>query len=470
MEAKRDMTTVRMADVLANPEQFDGQEIQLAGWVRTIRDQKHFAFIDLNDGSSFSGVQIVATREHLPAYDQLVALGSGASLLVRGVLKLTPSQKQACELQAQHFEVMGASDPHYPLQPKRHSPEFLRTIPHLRPRTRLFNAVYRVRSEAAFQLHRFFHERGFMYVQTPLITSIDAEGAGDMFRVSTLDPQHPPLNEAGQVDWSQDFFGSETSLTVTGQFHAEAFAQAFSKVYTFGPTFRAEHSNTTRHAAEFWMLEPEIAFAELEDVMQLAEDMLRYLLKAIMQSCPTELAFFNQFVSPGLLERLQLVIDKPFERMTYTEAVQALEQSGQKFQYPVHWGMDLQTEHERYLTEQLVGGPLFVTDYPKEIKAFYMRQNEDGKTVAACDCLVPGVGEIVGGSQREERLDRLIARMEELEMKREPLEWYLDLRRYGSTKHGGFGLGFERILMYLTGVANIRDVALFPRTFGSAEF
>ena len=460
----------QIRELVARLDELDGQRVEVAGWARTIRDQKHFAFIDLNDGSDFPGLQIVLTREALANYDEVVAQGSGAAFVVRGVLRATPEARQRCELAAESIEIEGASSPDYPLQPKRHSPEFLRQIPHLRPRTRLFNAVFRVRSEAAFALHRFFHERGFLFVHTPLITSIDAEGAGDMFRVTTLDPQQPPLTEDGEVDWHEDFFERETALTVTGQLNAEAFAQAFGRVYTFGPTFRAEHSNTPRHAAEFWMLEPEVAFADLEDIMVLAEDMLRELIRSMLERCADELAFFDRFVAPGLLERLEAVASSDFARMTYSEAIEHLLAAGERFKYPVHWGADLQTEHERYLTEEIVGGPVFVTNYPKDIKAFYMRENEDGRTVAAMDCLVPGVGEIVGGSQREERVERLEARMQELGMDSSALDWYLDLRRYGSTRHAGFGLGFERILMYLTGVANIRDVAAFPRTTGSALY
>ncbi len=464
------MLPQQISTILADIAAHDGRELLVAGWARTIRDLKNLAFIDLSDGSAFSGLQIVLTPERVRNFAEIVAEGSGAAFRIRGILRATPAGKQPCELEATEILLEGATRPDYPLQPKRHSPEFLRSIPHLRPRARLFTAVFRVRSETAHAIHEFFHDRGFLLVHTPLITSIDAEGAGDMFRVTTLDEKNPPLTEAGGVDWSQDFFEKKTSLTVTGQLGAEAFAQAFSRVYTFGPTFRAENSNTPRHAAEFWMVEPEVAFAALGDIMQLAEDMLRHLVRSILVRCPEELAFCNRFVAPGLLERLEKVAGASFARMSYTAAISRLEAVRERFQYPIFWGSDLQTEHERYLTEEVVGGPVFVTDWPRDLKAFYMRQNEDGRTVAAMDCLVPGVGEIVGGSQREERLDRLEARLAELGMDTEALDWYLDLRRFGTTRHAGYGLGFERMVMYLTGVGNIRDVSAFPRTTGTALF
>ena len=431
---------------------------------------KNFGFIELNDGSSFKGLQVVFERESLSNYDEIAHLNVGAALIVKGKFLLTPEAKQPFELKAASITVEGGSAPEYPLQKKRHSPEFLRTIQHLRPRTNLFSAVFRVRSVAAQAVHEFFQSRGFVYVHTPIITGSDCEGAGEMFRVTTLDLENLPRTADGKVDTSQDFFGKPTSLTVSGQLNAENFAMAFGDVYTFGPTFRAENSNTQRHAAEFWMIEPEMAFADLDDDLVCMEDMVKFIIRTVLEKCPQEMEFFNSFVDKGLLARLENVISNEFGRVTYTEAVDILLQSGHKFDYPVEWGIDLQTEHERYLTEQVFKKPLFVTDYPKDIKAFYMRLNDDGKTVAAADCLVPGIGEIIGGSQREERLDVLTARMAELNLKEEDYWWYLDLRRYGSCRHAGFGMGFERMVMYLTGVSNIRDVELHPRTVGNAEF
>ncbi|MBQ9415883.1 MAG: asparagine--tRNA ligase [Clostridia bacterium] len=459
-----------VAEIEKDPQAYAGREVVIGGWVRNLRDSKSFGFIDLNDGSSFSSVQVVIEQAILSNYAEIVAQNVGAALVVRGKVTLTPGAKQPYEIHAQSVEVEGMSTPDYPIQPKRHTPEFLREQAYLRPRTNLFNAVFRVRSEVAYAIHSFFHERGFVYVHTPLITGSDAEGAGEMFRVTTLDMKNPPRTEDGEVDFSQDFFGKSTNLTVSGQLEAETYAQAFGKVYTFGPTFRAENSNTARHAAEFWMIEPEIAFADLNDDMQLAWDMIQYIVRYVLEHCKAELAFFGKFVDTTLLERLNKLAVSQYTRVTYTEAMELLKKSGAPFKYPVEWGMDLQTEHERYLTEQIYHCPVFVTDYPKEIKAFYMRLNDDGKTVAAMDLLVPGVGEIIGGSQREERLDVLTARMEENKMRQQDYWWYVNLRRYGGTKHAGYGLGFERIIMYLTGVSNIRDVLPYPRTVGNAEY
>ena len=453
-----------------DPAAFAEREITVCGWARTIRDMKSFGFLELNDGSCFKGLQVVFAAEDLENYADVAKQNVGAAFSVRGKFVLTPEAKQPFELKAAEIRLEGASAPEYPLQKKRHSVEYLRTVAHLRPRTNLFSAVFRIRSTAAFAIHEFFQSRGFAYVNTPLITGSDCEGAGEMFRVTTLDVNDPPRTEDGQVDWSQDFFGHETSLTVSGQLNGESYAMAFGSIYTFGPTFRAENSNTPRHAAEFWMIEPEIAFADLEDDMDLAEDMLKYVIRTVLDTCTQEIEFLNSFVDKGLRDRLELVASSDFARVSYTEAVEILASSGAEFKYPVYWGCDLQTEHERYLTEKEFGKPVFVTDYPKEIKAFYMRLNDDGKTVAAADCLAPGIGEIIGGSQREERLDILEKRMEELGMDKAGYEWYLDLRRFGGTKHAGFGLGFERLIMYLTGVGNIRDVIPFPRTTGSADF
>ena len=464
------MKRQKIAGIYESPAAFDGQRLTVCGWVRTVRDMKNFGFIELNDGSCFKSLQVVMARESIGNYDEIASQNVGAALIVRGTLACTPEAKQPFELKAEEIEVEGVSAPDYPLQKKRHSVEFLRTIQHLRPRTNLFNAVFRVRAAAAQAVHTFFRERGFVYIHTPIITGSDCEGAGEMFRVTALDPADPPRNEDGSVDYTKDFFGKSTNLTVSGQLSAENFALAFGDVYTFGPTFRAENSNTQRHAAEFWMIEPEMAFADLDDDLECMEAMVKFIINYVLEHCPQELEFFNSFVDKGLLERLKHVANSDFGRVSYTEAVDILAKSGHKFDYPVKWGIDLQTEHERYLTEEVYKRPVFVTDYPKEIKAFYMRLNDDGKTVAAADCLVPGVGEIIGGSQREERLEVLTARMKELGLREEDYWWYLDLRRYCSCRHAGFGLGFERMVMYLTGVSNIRDVELHPRTVGNAEF
>lgn len=456
--------------LFATPDSYTGKEITVCGWIKTSRQSKNISFIELNDGSCFKNLQVVYSQDAISNFEEISALNVGSAICVKGNLVATPEMKQPFELQANEICVEGASTPEYPLQKKRHSLEYLRTIQHLRPRTNTFSAAFRVRSVAAYAIHKFFNERGFVYAHTPLITTSDAEGAGEMFRVTTLDVGQPPLTENGQVDYSQDFFGKGTSLTVSGQLQAEAMAMAFGKVYTFGPTFRAEKSYTARHAAEFWMIEPEIAFADLQDDMDLARDMLKFVLSYIYDNCPTELDFFEAHFEKGLKDKLRNVIDSEFATVTYTEAVEILQKSGQKFEYKLEWGCDLQSEHERYLTEEVFKKPLFVTNYPKEIKAFYMRLNDDGKTVAAVDCLVPGIGEIIGGSQREERLDLLTKRIEEIGGTAEEYGWYLDLRRFGGAKHAGFGLGFERLIMYVTGIANIRDVLPFPRTTGSAEF
>ena len=464
------MERLRLQALFADPAKYDGQTVTVCGWVRSVRDMKQVAFVQLNDGSAFSDLQVVLAQDGLSNFDEIVGQNVGAALCVRGVVQLTPERDQALELHATEITVEGASAPDYPLQKKRHSVEFLRTIAHLRPRTNLFRAVFRVRSVAAQVIHQFFAERQFVYVHTPIITGSDCEGAGEMFRVTTMDPANPPRDENGEIDYSQDFFGKETNLTVSGQLNVEGYALAFGDVYTFGPTFRAENSNTTRHAAEFWMIEPEIAFAGLTEDMALAEDLMKYVISAVLEQCPEEMAFFDQFVQKGLLERLRHIVDSDFARITYTEAIAALQKVQDRFAFPVEWGLDLQTEHERYLTEEYIGRPVFVTDYPKDIKAFYMRLNDDGKTVAAMDLLVPEIGEIVGGSQREERLDLLEQRIKEMGLNPEDYGWYLDLRRFGGTKHAGFGLGFERLVMYLTGVGNIRDVLPFARTVGTAEF
>ena len=456
--------------IFADAQSFDGQTLTVCGWARTIRDMKNFGFIELNDGSCFKSLQVVMARETLPNYDEIAGQNVGAALIVRGTLVCTPDAPQPFELQATEITVEGVSTPDYPLQKKRHTVEYLRTIQHLRPRTNLFSATFRVRSVAAQAVHEFFQQRGFVYIHTPLITGSDCEGAGEMFQVTTLDLDNPPRTEDGAIDYSKDFFGKKTSLTVSGQLNAENFAMAFGDVYTFGPTFRAEYSYTARHAAEFWMIEPEMAFADLDDDLECMESMVKFIITRTMERCPQEIEFFNKFVDKGLKERLEHVASSDFGRVTYTEAIDLLLKSGHKFDYPVEWGIDLQTEHERYLTEEIFKRPVFVTDYPKEIKAFYMRLNDDGKTVAAADCLVPGIGEIIGGSQREERLDILEARIAELGMDPKDYWWYCDLRRYGSCRHAGFGLGFERIVMYLTGVSNIRDVELHPRTTGNADF
>ena len=460
------LTTVKQ--IWENREAYLDREIDLGGWVRSNRDSKSFGFLTISDGSFFEPLQVVY-HDSLSNFQTTRKINVGAALIIRGTLVATPDAKQPFEIQASEISVEGDSAPDYPLQKKRHSPEFLRTILHLRPRTNLFQAAFRVRSVIAFAIHRFFQERNFVYVHTPLITSSDAEGAGEMFRVTTLDPNDIPRTPDGLVDYRADFFGKETNLTVSGQLDGEAFAQAFRDIYTFGPTFRAENSNTTRHAAEFWMIEPEISFADLNDAMALAEDMLKYIIRYVLEHAPEEMEFLNRFVDTGLLERLNHVLNSEFGRISYTEAVDILMQHNDSFDYKVSWGTDLQTEHERFLTEQVFKRPLFVTDYPKDIKAFYMKLNPDGKTVAAMDCLVPGIGEIIGGSQREDDYDKLLARIQELHMDEESYRFYLDLRKYGSSRHAGYGLGFERCVMYLTGIQNIRDVLPFPRTVGNCE-
>ena len=445
-------------------------DVSVSGWVRTVRDSKAFGFIELNDGTYFKNLQIVLEDGKTADFANALKVTLGSAIRAKGDLVPTPGMKQPFELKAKEIEVVGLCSPDYPLQKKRHSFEYLRTIAHLRPRTNTFYAVFRIRSLAAQLLHAFFAERGFVYVHTPLITTSDCEGAGEMFQVTTLPLENVPKTESGEVDYSQDFFCKPANLTVSGQLNVETFCQAFRNVYTFGPTFRAENSNTTRHAAEFWMIEPEIAFADLQDDMELAEDMLKYIIRYCLENAPEEMEFFNSFVDKGLLDRLHNVVDNEFAHVTYTEAIELLKKHADRFEYPVEWGCDLQTEHERFLTEEVYKRPVFVTDYPKEIKAFYMKLNPDGKTVAAVDVLVPGIGEIIGGSQREENYDVLVSRIEELGMKKEDYSWYLDLRKYGTNKHAGFGLGFERMIMYVTGMGNIRDVLPFPRTVGTAEF
>ena len=464
------MERTAIAAIFADQDRLDGQAVTVMGWARSIRDMKGFGFIELNDGSCFKNLQVVMDASLLDNYKEIAGQNVGAALIVKGQVVLTPGAKQPLEMKAASIQVEGPSTPDYPLQKKRHSMEFLRSIQHLRPRTNLFSAAFRVRSVAAHAVHCFFQDRGFVYVHTPIITGSDCEGAGEMFQVTTLDLNGLPRTEDGKVDYSKDFFGKQTSLTVSGQLNAENFAMAFGNVYTFGPTFRAENSNTQRHAAEFWMIEPEMAFADLGDYMDNAEAMIKYVITTVLAKCPDEIGFFNSFVDKGLRERLEHVASSDFGRVSYTEAVEILKKNNDKFDFKVEWGCDLQTEHERYLTEQVFQRPVFVTDYPKEIKAFYMRLNDDGRTVAAADCLVPGIGEIIGGSQREERIDVLEKRMGELGLKPEDYWWYLDLRRYGSCRHAGFGLGFERMVMYLTGIGNIRDVELHPRTTGNAEF
>ncbi|WP_105618412.1 asparagine--tRNA ligase [Vallitalea okinawensis] len=461
-------TTVK--ELFRNPEQFADKEITVAAWVRSIRASNAFGFIVVNDGTFFKTLQIVFEADQLDNYKDISKVPVGSAVIATGQLVLTPGAKQPFELKATKIEIEGLSTSDYPLQKKRHSFEYLRTIAHLRPRTNTFAAVFRVRSVTAYAIHKFFQDRGFVYVHTPIITGSDCEGAGEMFRVTTMDLENLPTTDEGNVDNSQDFFGKESNLTVSGQLNVETYAMAFRNVYTFGPTFRAENSNTPRHAAEFWMIEPEIAFANLEDDMELAEDMLKYIITYVMEHCPEEMAFFNQFIDKGLVDRLENIVNADFARVTYTEAIDLLKNSGNKFEYKVEWGADLQTEHERYLTEEVFKKPVFVTDYPKDIKAFYMRMNDDNKTVAAMDLLVPGVGEIIGGSQREERLDVIEARMKELGLHKDDYWWYLDLRKYGGTKHAGFGLGFERAIMYMTGMSNIRDVVSFPRTVHNSEF
>lgn len=460
---------ILIRDLIKDYEKYSDKEVKVGGWIKNSRFSKNVGFIELNDGTFFNPVQIVVGKEN-EDFEKSEKLKLSSAIIVVGKLVLTPNSKQPFEIQASKIIVEGESTDDYPLQKKRHTFEFLRTILHLRPRTNTFNAVFRVRSRLAFAIHKFFNERGFVYVHTPIITGSDAEGAGEMFRVTTLDLDNIPKDDDGNVDFSQDFFSKSTNLTVSGQLQAEAYALAFRNVYTFGPTFRSEHSNTPRHAAEFWMMEPEICFADLDDVCNLAEDMVRYIIKDVMENCEEEIKFFNSFVDKNLIERLTKVANKSFKKLTYTEAVEILQKSGEKFEYPVEWGMDLQTEHEKYLSEKVVDGPVFVTDYPKEIKAFYMRLNDDNKTVAATDLLVPGIGELIGGSQREERYELLDKKMDELGFNKEEYKWYLDLRKYGGVKHGGFGLGFERMVMYMTGMSNIRDVIPFPRTVGHCEY
>lgn len=461
-----ELTNIR--EIFRNKDKFADKEVTIGGWVRSNRNSKNFGFIVVNDGTFFEPIQVVYGNG-LDNYDEVGKINVGAAIIVRGTLVLTPDAKQPFEIQAAEVTVEGASTPDYPLQKKRHTFEYLRTISHLRPRTNTFEAVFRVRSLCAYAIHKFFQERDFVYVHTPLITESDCEGAGEMFQVTTLDLNNLPMTEDGKVDFSKDFFNKPTNLTVSGQLNGETYAMAFKNIYTFGPTFRAENSNTTRHAAEFWMIEPEIAFADLEDDMMLAESMLKYVINYVLENAPEEMAFFNNFVDKGLLDRLRNVVENDFARVTYTEAIDILSKHNDKFDYKVSWGCDLQTEHERYLTEQIYKRPVFVTDYPKEIKAFYMKLNDDGKTVAAVDCLVPGIGEIIGGSQREDDYDKLLARINELGLSEDDYKFYLDLRKYGSARHAGFGLGFERCVMYLTGMGNIRDVIPFPRTVNNCE-
>ena len=456
-------------DIYRSPEEYADKEILVSGWVRTLRASKAFGFIELNDGTFFNNIQIVFEQD-IDGFDEISKFPIATAIIVKGKLIMTPDAKQKFEIKASEITVEGTSSSDYPLQKKRHSLEYLRTIAHLRPRSNTFSAVFRVRSVAAHAIHTFYQERGFVYTHTPIITGSDCEGAGDMFRVTTLDLMNPPKTEDGKIDESKDFFGKETNLTVSGQLEGETFALAFRNIYTFGPTFRSENSNTARHAAEFWMIEPEIAFADLKDDMQLAEDMLKFVIKEVLEKCPEEIEFFNARIDKGLIDRLHNVLESDFGVVTYTEAIDLLLKSKKEFEFPVEWGCDLQTEHERYITEEVYKKPVFVIDYPKDIKAFYMRLNDDGKTVAAMDLLVPGIGELIGGSQREERYDVLVSRLEEMNLNKEDYWWYLELRKFGGTKHAGFGLGFERAIMYLTGMSNIRDVIPFPRTVKNAEF
>ncbi len=464
------MQHIKINEFYSDMKQFINSQVTVCGWVKTIRDSKCIGFMEINDGSCFKGIQVVFEENKIENFKEISKLNVGSAVIVTGRLIETPNAKQIFEINADKIQVEGISSPDYPLQKKRHSMEFLRTIAHLRARTNTFNAAFRVRSVASFAIHKFFNDRNFIYAHTPIITSSDCEGAGEMFTVTTLDLHKIPTNENGNIDFSSDFFQKHTSLTVSGQLEGECMAMAFSNIYTFGPTFRAEKSYTQRHAAEFWMIEPEIAFADLQDDMRLAEDMLKFVIKYVLDKCPQEMEFFNNFFDQGLIERLNNIVNSDFAQITYTEAIEILRKNNDNFEYKAAWGNDLQTEHEKYLTDKIFKKPLFVIDYPKEIKSFYMKQNSDGKTVAAMDLLVPGIGEIIGGSQREENLEVLINRMEELGLKQEDYWWYLDLRRFGSTKHAGFGLGFERLIMYLTGIENIRDVLPFPRTTGIAEF
>jgi len=462
------MELVNIRDLFHEEEAYIGKEVTIGGWLRSKRDSKTFGFLVINDGTFFEPLQVVYS-DQLANFEAISKLNVGAALVIKGVVTATPDAKQDFEIQATEVCIEGNSTPDYPLQKKRHSLEYLRTISHLRPRTNTFEAVFRVRSLIAYAIHKFFQERDFVYVHTPLITGSDCEGAGEMFQVTTLDMKDLPKDEEGNVDYSKDFFNKPTNLTVSGQLNGETYAMAFKNIYTFGPTFRAENSNTTRHAAEFWMIEPEMAFADLKDDMVLAESMIKYIIRYVMENAPEEMNFFNSFVDKGLIERLNHVVNSDFGHVTYTEAIKILEKHNDEFEYKVSWGTDLQTEHERFLTEKEFGRPVFVTDYPKEIKAFYMKMNEDNKTVAAMDCLVPGIGEIIGGSQREDDYDKLVGRMNELGLKPEDYDFYLDLRKYGSARHAGFGLGFERCVMYLTGMGNIRDVIPFPRTVNNCE-
>lgn len=463
------MENVLVKDLYRNTDRYENKAVQVSGWVKTLRDSKNFGFIELNDGSFFNNVQIVFDN-NLSNFEEIRKLSISSSIIVTGKVVKTENTKQPFEIHAGEIEIFNQADLGYPLQKKRHSFEYLRTISHLRPRTNTFNAVFRVRSVLSFAIHKFFQERGFVYVHTPIITGSDCEGAGEMFRVTTMDMQNLPKAENGKVDYTQDFFGKESHLTVSGQLDVETFAHAFRNVYTFGPTFRAENSNTVKHAAEFWMIEPEICFADLQDDMDLAEDMIKYIISYVLENAPEEMEFFNKFIDTGLFDRLHNVLNSDFGRITYTDAIKELEKDNDNFEYPVHWGTDIQTEHERYLSEKIFGKPVFVTDYPKDIKAFYMKQNPDGKTVAATDLLVPGIGEIIGGSQREDDFEKLDKRLEELGLNKDDYWWYMDLRRYGSCVHSGFGLGFERMMMYLTGMQNIRDVLPFPRTPKNCEF
>ncbi|MGL5434940.1 MAG: asparagine--tRNA ligase [Lachnospiraceae bacterium] len=462
------MNLITVRELYRNRDQYIGKEVSIGGWVRSVRDSKNFGFIVVSDGSYFETLQIVY-HDTMDNFSEISKLNVGAAIVVTGTLVATPQAKQPFEIQASEISIEGTSAPDYPLQKKRHTLEYLRTIPHLRARTNTFQAVFRVRSLISYAIHQYFQEHDFVYVHTPLITGSDCEGAGEMFQVTTLDLNDVPKTQDGNVDFGKDFFNKPTNLTVSGQLNGETYAMAFRNIYTFGPTFRAENSNTTRHAAEFWMIEPEMAFADLQDNMAVAEGLLKYVISYVLQHAPEEMAFFNQFVDKGLLERLQGVLQSEFGHVTYTEAIEILEKNNDNFDFKVSWGCDLQTEHERYLTEEVYKKPLFVTDYPKEIKAFYMKMNPDNKTVAAMDCLVPGIGEIIGGSQREDNYDLLVARMKELDLNAEDYDFYLDLRKYGSTRHAGFGLGFERCVMYLTGMSNIRDVVPFPRTVGNCE-
>ncbi|MBE5953905.1 MAG: asparagine--tRNA ligase [Lachnospiraceae bacterium] len=462
------MELIEVREIFRNKEAYFDKEIEIGGWVRSNRDSKTFGFLVLNDGTFFEPIQVVY-NDSMDNFDKICKVNVGAALIVKGTLIATPDAKQPFEIQATEVMIEGDSTPDYPLQKKRHTLEYLRTIPHLRARTNTFQAVFRVRSLVAYAIHKFFQERDFVYVHTPIITGSDCEGAGEMFTVTTMDMNNLPLTDDGKVDFKEDFFNKQTNLTVSGQLNGETYAMAFRNIYTFGPTFRAENSNTTRHAAEFWMIEPEIAFADLKDDMMLAESMIKYIIRYVLENAPEEMKFFNSFIDKGLIERLEGVMNSEFGHVTYTEAVEILEKNNDKFEFKAYWGCDLQTEHERYLTEEVFKRPVFVTDYPKEIKAFYMKLNEDGKTVAAMDCLVPGIGEIIGGSQREDDFEKLSARMAELGLKAEDYDFYLDLRKYGSTRHAGFGLGFERMIMYVTGMGNIRDVVPFPRTVSNCE-